>query len=73
MNGVRRHVQELERPTDVARVVALLRRDGPMTLPMLGNEPELLGWSAERVQAAVTAAWARTLIFIDARDRLVAL
>jgi hypothetical protein len=73
MNAVQHHVPDLERDTDAARVVAALRRTGPATLTDLRAEPEIGTWETDRVQAAVTAAWTRTLIFVDAHDRLVAL
>ena len=73
MTAFRRHLQELESRADVARVVALLRRTGPLTLHDMLDEPELEDWPSERAETAVTAAWSRTLIFVDPEDQLVAL
>jgi hypothetical protein len=73
MTASRRHLPEFESRADVARVVALLRRTGPLTLHDLLDEPELEDWPSERAETAVTAAWSRTLIFVDPEDQLVAL
>lgn len=73
MNAIRRLPHELERRTDVACIVALLRRRGPLTLHDMLDDPELEDWPSERAQTAVTAAWSRKLIFVDPEDQLVAL
>jgi hypothetical protein len=36
-------------------------------------QPELRGWSTDRVERAVVAAWSADRITVDAGDRLVAL
>jgi hypothetical protein len=58
---------------DVASVVGTLRRHGPLGLDQLYDDPELAELPAERVDQALVAAWEQTLIFIDPRDRVVAL
>jgi len=73
MTAIRRHLPYAESRADVARVVALLRRTGPLTLHEMLDEPELEDWPSERAETAVTAAWSRTLIFVDPEDQLVAL
>jgi len=73
MNAARRDPSEIDRRTDVASVVALLRRKGPLTLRDLRDEPEMADWPDERTRTAVTTAWSRTLIFVDPEDQLVAL
>jgi hypothetical protein len=72
MTVSRRH-PELTSRADVARIVALLHRKGPLTLHEMLDEPELEDWPSERAETAVTAAWSRTLIFVDSEDQLVAL
>jgi len=59
--------------TDVARIVRALHRSGPLPLQDLTREPELVSWSAQRIEHAVVSAWSRNLIFIDRRDHLIAL
>jgi hypothetical protein len=59
--------------TDVARVVRVLRRAGPLRLPELADEPDLDAWPPQRVEHAIVGAWSRNLIFIDNRDLLVAI
>jgi hypothetical protein len=73
MTASRRTSHDHERRTDVARVVALLRRRGPLTLHDMLDDPELENWPSERAQTAVTAAWSRKLIFVDPDDQLVAI
>jgi hypothetical protein len=58
---------------DVARVVRVLHRSGPLPLGSLADEPELADWPSERVEHALVSAWSRALIFIDSGDLLVAL
>ena len=67
------HVSGPWEQTDVARVVRVLRRSGPQPLGELASDPDLAGWSAERVEHAVVSARSRNLISIDPRDLLVAL
>ena len=59
--------------TDGARVVHALRRSGPLPMRDLNLEPEFVGWSAQRLEHAVIAAWSRNLIYVDQRDLLVAI
>jgi len=73
MTAFRRNLHDFESRADVARVVALLRRTGPLTLHDMLDEPEMEDWPSERAETAVTAAWSRTLIFVDPEDQLVAL
>ena len=74
MNAIRHPSPDIDRRrTDVARVVALLRRKGPLTLHDMLGQPELDGWPHERAETAVTAAWSGTLIFVDPEDQLVAI
>ena len=58
---------------DVARVLRVLHRSGPLPLGELADEPDLADWSSERIEQALVSAWSRALIFIDTRDLLVAL
>ena len=58
---------------DVARVVRVLHRVGPLPLRELADDPALADWPHERIEHAVVAAWSRALIFVDTRDLLVAL
>ncbi|MBW8749950.1 MAG: hypothetical protein JF565_00800 [Propionibacteriales bacterium] len=58
---------------DVARVLRVLHRSGPLPLGELADEPELADWPSERVEHALVSAWSHALIFIDTRDLLVAL
>lgn len=63
----------LQPERDAAQVARTLRRVGPLPLADLGHEPDLVGWSARRIENAVVSAWSRNLIFIDPRDQLVAI
>jgi hypothetical protein len=58
---------------DLACVVGMLRRSGPLGLEDLRDEPELADWPVQRLEQAVVTAWSRNLIFVDQRDLLVAL
>ena len=58
---------------DVACVLRVLHRAGPLPLRDLVGQPDLVGWSAQRLEHAVVSAWSRTLIFVDNRDLLVAI
>lgn len=58
---------------DVACILRVLHRVGPLQLQDLVGQPELAGWSPQRMERAVVSAWSRTLIFIDNRDLLVAI
>jgi hypothetical protein len=59
--------------TDVTNVVRALHRWGPQSLRELVGDPEFANWPAQRLEHAVVSAWSLNLIFIDARDLLVAL
>lgn len=58
---------------DAQQVARSLRRTGPLRMEELRVQPELRGWSTDRVERAVVAAWSADRITIDAGDRLVAL
>ena len=58
---------------DVTRVVSVLHDVGPLPLRDLARDPELEDWPSERVEHAIVSAWSHGLIFIDARDLVVAL
>jgi hypothetical protein len=59
--------------TDMAHVVGVLHRSGPLSFRDLRLLPEIGGWSRQRVEHAVVSAWSANLIFIDTHDLLVAL
>jgi hypothetical protein len=59
--------------SDARQVARSLRRTGPLQMEDLRAQPELRGWSSDRVEKAVVAAWSADRITIDAGDRLVAL
>jgi len=73
MNQVRHQAQERGHWADAHTIAGLLRRSGPLDLRHLLEEPVLEEWSLARVEEAVTAAWAQSLVSIDAGDRFVAL
>jgi hypothetical protein len=73
MTEAHRALPERWEDTDVARIVRTLHRSGPLPLQDLTHEPELVSWSAQRIEHAIVSAWSRNLIFIDRRDLLVAL
>ncbi len=73
MDAVRHRSHDSDRRSDVARLVALLRRKGPLTLRDMLSQPEMRDWPSARAESAVTAAWSRTLIFVDPEDQLVAI
>jgi hypothetical protein len=58
---------------DLACVLGMLRRSGPLDLDDLRDAPELADWPAQRLEQAVVTAWSRNLISVDQRDLLVAL
>jgi len=59
--------------SDAVLVARTLRSAGPLHLDELRAQPELLGWSAARLEDAVASAWSHDLVSVDARDQLVAL
>jgi hypothetical protein len=73
MSQVQRILPEASDPSDVARVVRVLRQSGPLLLSELLQHPDLEGWGSARVDGAVVGAWSRALISVDARDLFVAL
>jgi hypothetical protein len=58
---------------DVAHVLRVLHRAGPLPLRELTDDPDLADWPPERVEQAVVSAWSRALIFVDAHDLIVPL
>ena len=58
---------------DAADLTRALRRGGPLHLDELRQQPDLDDWSVARLEGAVVSAWSHNLIFIDARDYLVAI
>jgi hypothetical protein len=58
---------------DVTLVLRVLHRSGPLPMSELSQSQDLAGWTRRRVEHAVVTAWSRNLIFVDARDLLVAL
>jgi hypothetical protein len=73
MTELQRSLFDPSEEADVARIVHTLHRVGPLPLRDLHREPELVCWTSQRVERAVVSAWSRNLIFIDARDLLVAI
>ncbi len=58
---------------DADLVVVVLHRVGRCSLQSLLAQPELLEWTASRLEQAVVRAWNGGLVFIDRNDDLVAL
>jgi hypothetical protein len=58
---------------DVARLMHVLEKLGPLPMGDLAAELDHAGWPAARVEHAIVSAWSRALIFIDRGDRLVAI
>ena len=73
MAGAERSLPRYGDDIDVARVVHVLQRNGPLPVSDLADQPDLADWPAARVEHAIVSAWSSTLIYIDARDRLVAI
>jgi hypothetical protein len=73
MSGAEPSPYRLREDTDVAEVVGVLHRAGPLRMRDLACQPEVADWSAQRLEHAVVSAWSTTLIFVDQRDLLVAI
>jgi hypothetical protein len=58
---------------DAGRVIDVLHRVGRCPLRSLLGQPELVGWTPDRLERAVVKAWNGGLVFIDRNDDLVAL
>ena len=73
MSQAQRDLTASREEADATLVLRALRRHGPLPLTELYDEPPLDGWSSERLQGAVVAAWSQNLISIDPGDLLIAL
>ena len=58
---------------DADVLVTVLRRVGRCSVRELLMQPELTGWTSDRLQEAVVSAWSGGSVFIDRNDDLVAL